>query len=30
MKVFISYASADKALARKIAAALRQEGLEVW
>jgi hypothetical protein len=30
MKVFISYASADKALARKIVEALRQEGLDVW
>lgn len=30
MKVFISYASADKVLARKVVAALRQEGMEVW
>ena len=27
---FISYASADKAIAREIATALRQDGISVW
>ena len=30
MKVFISYSQRDVAIARRIAAALRGEGLEVW
>lgn len=30
MKVFISYAHADRLLAKKVAKALRQDGLDVW
>jgi hypothetical protein len=30
MKVFISYARADRLLAKKVAKALQQDGLDVW